>query len=621
MYSANGTVVLSKKVPDTITSWVISGFSINPDTGLGLTKAPKTLKVYQPFFISLNLPYSVKRGEIVALPVILFNYLDVDVDAELTVHNDGQFEFVDAGDDDNDDSVDGRMVDRKRNVAVTSNNGVSTMFLIKFIASGGINIRVTAVTPIAGDAIERILKVEPEGIPQFVNEPIFVDLRETGEFDETVRIEVPETVVADSLKINVNAIGDLLGGTMQNLQTLIRLPTGCGEQNMLKFVPNIVILGYLNAANSLQSDIEAKAKKFLNSGYQRELTYRHRNGSFSAFGKADKKGSTWLTAFVAKSFKQADKYIDVDRKIITDALDWLSTVQTNDGAFPEIGQVSHESIQGGAEKGIALTAYTVVAFITNKDSDDWKYQKTVEKALENIAANIDGVQSPYAYAIATYALQLANHPQKDAALDHLLTTAISKGSLSNNFCICLKITKITSLVPDQLKWWTRRSGNPDAQHSKSIDIEITAYGLLALIRAGRLPEALPYFRWLLKQRNDQGGFVGTQDTVVGLEALAQYAKHLSTKANNVQLTIVDVESSTNETFINVNAENALTLQTIELPSNTQTVHLTATGHGFALVQLSYRYNLNESDVYASFTLQPTVNKVTAGHLSVDICSR
>lgn len=67
-------------------------------------------------------------------------------------------------------------------------------------------------------------------------------------------------------------------------------------------------------------------------------------------------------------------------------------------------------------------------------SDDWKYQKTVDKALENIASNIEGVQSPYAYAVATYALQLANHPQKDDALDNLLNESISKGSLSNNFC-------------------------------------------------------------------------------------------------------------------------------------------------------------------------------------------
>lgn len=73
-----------------------------------------------------------------------------------------------------------------------------------------------------------------------------------------------------------------------------------------------------------------------------------------------------MTAFVAKSFKQADKYIDIDEKIVNEALKWLSTVQAADGSFPEFGQVSHDAMQGGSSKGIALTAYTVIAFLKNK---------------------------------------------------------------------------------------------------------------------------------------------------------------------------------------------------------------------------------------------------------------
>lgn len=358
--SPNGTFALTKKVPDTITSWVITGFSINPNQGLGLSKNPKMLKVYQPFFVSLNLPYSVKRGEVVALPIVLFNYLESDLQTELTIHNDdGAFEFIDGNEED-------KISTRKRNVMVASNNGITSTILVKFTSVGGINIKVTATSSLAGDAIVRILNVEPEGIPQFVNKAVFVDLRDTNELNVQQNIDVPENAVSDSLKINVNAIGDLLGGTIQNLHNLIRLPTGCGEQNMLKFVPNVIILDYLNAAHSLESNIQSKAIKYLISGYQRELTYRHRNGSFSAFGKADKSGSTWLTAFIAKSFKQAQKYIDIDDNIIDDALKWLSSIQLQDGSFPEVGQISHEAIQGGAEKGIALTAYTAIAFLKNK---------------------------------------------------------------------------------------------------------------------------------------------------------------------------------------------------------------------------------------------------------------
>lgn len=346
-------------MPDTITSWVITGFSVNSKFGLGLTKNPKTLNVFQPFFVSLNLPYSVKRGEVVSIPVVLFNYLRSDVEAELIIHNENDdFEFID-------DEKDAKLI-RHRQLTVASNNGVNVNFIVKFNKVGQIPIKITANSAIAGDAIERLLLVEPEGVPQFINKAVFVDLRETQQFNAAQEIEVPENAVEGSLKINVNALGDLLGGTIQNLHQLIRLPTGCGEQNMLKFVPNVVVLDYLNVAGTLQPAIESKAIKYLTSGYQRELTYRHNNGSFSSFGKWDREGSTWLTAFVAKSFKQAEKYIDIDSKIINEALGWLATIQADNGSFTEFGSISHRVMQGGLAKGIALTAYTAIAFLRNK---------------------------------------------------------------------------------------------------------------------------------------------------------------------------------------------------------------------------------------------------------------
>lgn len=354
---------LQRKVPDTITSWVISAFSIDPVTGLGLTKQPKTLKVFQPFFVSLNIPYSVKRGEIVAIPVVVFNYLENDVDADIIVHNEyNEYEFVDSN------GVAIKEPQRLRTAKITSNNGVAHSFLVRFNVVGDIAIKVTATSPLAGDGIVRILRVEPEGVPQFVNKAVFVDLRDVKELESVQTIDVPTEVVPGSLRINVNAIGDLLGGTIKNLQSLIRLPTGCGEQNMLKFVPNIVILNYLKVAGELKPAIESKALRYLSSGYQRQLTYRHEDGSFSSFGKLDARGSTWLTAFVAKSFKHASKLIDIDESILHKALSWLSSIQKPDGSFPEVGQISHEVMQGGSSKGIALTAYTVIAFIQNKVS-------------------------------------------------------------------------------------------------------------------------------------------------------------------------------------------------------------------------------------------------------------
>lgn len=70
---ANGSVNVEKTVPDTITKWAAGGFCIS-SAGFGI--APNTgLTAFQPFFVSLTLPYSVIRGEVFTLKATVFNYL------------------------------------------------------------------------------------------------------------------------------------------------------------------------------------------------------------------------------------------------------------------------------------------------------------------------------------------------------------------------------------------------------------------------------------------------------------------------------------------------------------------------------------------------------------------
>lgn len=116
---------------------------------------------------------------------------------------------------------------------------------------------------------------------------------------------------------------------------------------------------------------------------------------------------------------------------------------------------------------------------------------------------------------------------------------------------------------DQHKWWSTTAQEPGTKRkSKTLDVEITSYGLLALLQAGRFADGLPYFRWLLAQRNNRGGFEGTQDTVVGLQALATFADKIFSKDNNVQVTVKSPPG--NETHFGVNTENSLVLQSEEV---------------------------------------------------------
>lgn len=188
----------------------------------------------------------------------------------------------------------------------------------------------------------------------------------------------------------------------------------------------------------------------------------------------------------------------------------------------------------------------------------------------------------------------------------------------------MKITRTTDLIflqnhLDEKKHWTKSQPGANAPQSKSIDIEITSYGVLALIEADRLAEVFPYFQWLLAQRNDKGGFVGTQDTVVGLQALAKYSESISNEDNDIQLKVQ--AENMEDHVLNITADNSFDQQSVDLPPDTELVNLTATGHGCALYQLSYQYNSKGDEPFTSFTLSPRVVQLSAAYLVVEVCTR
>lgn len=75
------------------------------------------------------------------------------------------------------------------------------------------------------------------------------------------------------------------------------------------------------------------------------MTYQRDDASYSAFGKSDPTGSTWLTAFVCRSFKQAKEFIFVDSDKLNAALKFLKSQQKENGVFEERGTVHHKSMQ------------------------------------------------------------------------------------------------------------------------------------------------------------------------------------------------------------------------------------------------------------------------------------
>ena len=60
-------------------------------------------------------------------------------------------------------------------------------------------------------------------------------------------------------------LGDLMGPTLK-VDSLLRLPYGCGEQNMVNFAPSIYIMKYLSSVEQLSESIENKAKNIMRTG-------------------------------------------------------------------------------------------------------------------------------------------------------------------------------------------------------------------------------------------------------------------------------------------------------------------------------------------------------------------
>lgn len=69
--------------------------------------------------------------------------------------------------------------------------------------------------------------------------------------------------------------GDLLGPVMENIGDLLRMPYGCGEQNMIYFAPNVFIILYFKRTNTYTPELAAKAQDYMLKGGWDTLLQTH----------------------------------------------------------------------------------------------------------------------------------------------------------------------------------------------------------------------------------------------------------------------------------------------------------------------------------------------------------
>ncbi|XP_013402650.1 C3 and PZP-like alpha-2-macroglobulin domain-containing protein 8 [Lingula anatina] len=415
-------------------------------------------------------------------------------------------------------------------------------------------------------------------------------------YQEVFHLGIPQNYVPGSERADAKMIGDVMGPTLSNLDKLLRLPFGCGEQNMVHFAPNVFVLKYLETTKQLTDKVKEKTLDYLIQGYQRQLTYKRSDGSYSAFGDGDSSGSMWLTAFVLKSFAQSRSFIYVDPKEITDSKDWIVSKQQRDGSFPPIGRVMNKAVQSELQGPITLTAYVVTALleIGVKTKEE---KMCITSARSYLETKVHQVSDPYSTALCAYALTLLGSDHVVNPLRKLAQMAIKKDG--QTFWRLVGRSRLEDFF---------MALNDDNRAVSSAEIEMASYALLTYTAQGDIATALPIVKWLSRQRNSLGGFSSTQDTCVALQALSEYATLAYTGKVNLTISMASTNMDLPETKLTLHEENSEILQTARIPSIPTGLFVSAVGEGCALLQIDVRYNIPDPSQRPSFKLHLRVSE-------------
>ena len=352
---------------------------------------------------------------------------------------------------------------------------------------------------------------------------------------------------------------------------------------------------YLKTIDELSAEFLTNGQNYLSTGYQQLLARRSPDGSFNMWGEAGA-SSVWLTAYIAKILDHAKEFIAINDKHIVEALKYVSQNQQVDGSFVDQSH-AYIYITSKTQQGVLLTAFSTIAFLENSDVQA-QFKSTIDKSLNYIASKISSSNDNLALAISAYVLALGSREETGNCLDVLKANAIySNGKMH----------------------WFRESQSLSSTESPAVNVEIAAYAMMAFIEAGRSFEAVPIMNWLITQRNANGGFYSTTDTVIAIQALSKIAKALYVP--NVNMEIKLKYGKNHQKVFNINKQNALELQTQVLEADTRNVEIIAEGRGLALFQLSYRYNVILDETNEHFVLTavpvPTTNQ---NLLNLNICA-
>ena len=471
----NGDASITIPLADSITTWRMAMLASTTHGALG--SATSSLKVFQDFFVDLDLPVTLTQGDRVSIPVAVYNYSGARGDVSLKLQADDWFSLVDDVSD--------------KSVSVDSARVGGSQFTLEAKRIGKFKLTLSARMngeANRADIVVREIEVIPNGREQ--------NLVFNGRLENTVQHELdfPATSIPDASKIFVRLYPGPLSQVIEGMDSILRMPGGCFEQTSSSTYPNVLALDYMKRTKKLTPEVHAKAEGYIANGYQRLLTFEVPGGGFSWFGSAP--ANKILTAYGLMEFYDMSKVYDVDPKLIARTQQWLASQQQADGSWkPDASFINEGATNRFNSDVLRITAYIAWSL------ENTGYQgPAVEKAKQFIESHMSAKMDAYTLAVvANFAADYGKDRDFTRQAMQLLLDARTE--------------------KDEQAWWNSEETGVYATGA-SASVETTGLAVQALLKWGEASgTARKAMSYIASKKDASGTWGTTQATIMALRAL------------------------------------------------------------------------------------------------------
>ncbi|MFZ0309136.1 MAG: MG2 domain-containing protein [Candidatus Sulfotelmatobacter sp.] len=476
----DGVASITIPLADSITTWRMAMLASTTHGALG--SATSSLKVFQDFFVDLDLPVTLTQGDRVSIPVAVYNYSGSRGDVSLKLQPEGWFSLV--------EDV------PEKSVAVESSRVGGSQFTLEARRIGKFKLTLSARMNGGADRADIVVR-EIEVIPNGREQNIVFN----GRLENTVQNELnfPATSIPDATKIFVRLYPGPLSQVIEGMDSILRMPGGCFEQTSSSTYPNVLALDYMKRTKKLTPEVHAKAEGYIANGYQRLLTFEVPGGGFSWFGRAP--ANKILTSYGLMEFSDMAKVYDVDPKLILRTQQWLSVQQQPDGSWkPDTSFINEGATNRYNSDVLRITAYIAWSL------EDTGYQGlAVEKAKQFIESHMNAKMDAYTLAV------VANFAVDYGSAGHGKDRDFTRQAM--------QLLLDARTEKDEQAWWSAEETSVYARGT-SASVETTGLAVQALLKWGEASgTARKAMNYIAAKKDASGTWGTTQATIMALRAL------------------------------------------------------------------------------------------------------